>query len=69
MASYDLQCEECGHGFEVFVQGFLKDGSKVCPECGSREVRQLITGFLVSSASRSDGGSPSGGCGHSGGFG
>jgi len=69
MASYDLLCEECGHGFEVFVQGFLKDGAKVCPECGSRVVRQLITGFLVSSSSRSDGGSPSGGCGHSGGFG
>lgn len=69
MASYDLLCEECGHGFEVFVQGFLKDGAKVCPECGSRVVRQLITGFLVSSSSRSNGGSPSGGCGHSGGFG
>lgn len=69
MATYDLLCEECGHGFEVFVQGFLKDGAKVCPECGSRVVRQLITGFLVSSSSRSNGGSPSGGCGHSGGFG
>jgi putative FmdB family regulatory protein len=69
MASYDLLCEECGHGFEVFVQGFLKDGAKVCPECGSVAVRQLITGFLVSSASRSDGGGQSAGCGHSGGFG
>jgi putative FmdB family regulatory protein len=75
MASYDLVCEECGHDFEVFMQGFLKDDAKVCPECGSREVRQLITGFLVSSSSRSSGGSSSfggsasGGCGHSSGFG
>jgi putative FmdB family regulatory protein len=45
MASYDLRCRECGHDFEVFVQGFLKPEAKVCPECQSREVEQRFTGF------------------------
>jgi len=45
MASYDLRCRSCGKDFEVFVLGFLKDEAKVCPDCGSREVEQRITGF------------------------
>ena len=46
MASYDLVCDECGHDFEVFRQGFLKDDDRVCPECGSTEVRQKFSSFL-----------------------
>jgi len=51
MASYDLRCAECGHDFEVFVQGFLKDDHKVCPDCGSRRVEQRFTGFMMTSSS------------------
>ena len=46
MASYDLVCDACGHDFEVFRQGFLKDEDRVCPDCGSAEVRQKFTSFL-----------------------
>lgn len=46
MATYDLVCDDCGHAFELFVQGFLKDEDRVCPQCGSATVRQKITGFL-----------------------
>jgi putative FmdB family regulatory protein len=66
MASYDLRCRGCGGDFEVFVQGFLKDEHRVCPECGSREVEQRITGFLKGS---SGGQSVSTGCSSHGGFG
>ena len=45
MASYDLRCSSCGKDFEVFVLGFLKDNTKVCPDCGSRSVEQRFTGF------------------------
>jgi putative FmdB family regulatory protein len=48
MASYDLICDNCGHAFEVFRQGFLKDDDKVCPECGSEDVRQKFSSFLRS---------------------
>jgi putative FmdB family regulatory protein len=46
MASYDLVCENCAHVFEVFRQGFLRDEDKVCPECGSTDVRQKFSSFL-----------------------
>jgi putative FmdB family regulatory protein len=45
MAGYDLRCRSCGKDFEVFVLGFLKDGAKVCPDCGGREIDQRFTGF------------------------
>jgi putative FmdB family regulatory protein len=46
MASYDLVCEACGHTFEVVRQGFLRDEDKVCPACGSSDVRQKFSSFL-----------------------
>jgi putative FmdB family regulatory protein len=67
MASYDLRCQGCGGDFEVFVQGFLKEEHRVCPECGSRQIEQRITGFLTGS---SGGESRPSSCGSShGGFG
>jgi putative FmdB family regulatory protein len=56
MATYDLVCEKCEHVFEVFRQGFLRDEDKVCPECGSTEVRQKYSSFL-SNLGGSSGGS------------
>jgi putative FmdB family regulatory protein len=61
MASYDLVCTECDHEFEVYVQGFLKDDDKVCPECGSASVRQKFSSFL-----RNIGAGSAGGCAPSG---
>lgn len=46
MASYDLVCESCGHAFEVYRQGFLRDEDRVCPECGSADVSQKFSSFL-----------------------
>ncbi len=57
MASYDLVCDACGHDFEVFRQGFLKDEDRVCPECGSADVRQKFSSFL-----KNIGGGSGGGC-------
>jgi len=56
MASYDLVCEECSHAFEVFRQGFLRDSDRVCPECGSTEVRQKFSSFLSGLGGSSGGG-------------
>jgi putative FmdB family regulatory protein len=57
MASYDLVCDACGLEFEVYRQGFLKDGDKACPDCGSEEVRQKFSSFL-----KNIGGGSGGGC-------
>jgi putative FmdB family regulatory protein len=62
MASYDLICDDCGHAFEVFRQGFLKDEDRVCPACGSVEVHQKFSSFLSGLGSSTGAGcAPSGG--------
>lgn len=52
MPSYDLACTSCGHEFEVYRQGFLRDGDRACPQCGAAEARQLFTGFVTAKPSR-----------------
>jgi putative FmdB family regulatory protein len=42
MPTYEYECKECGHGFEVF-QAMSDQPIKECPECG-KEVRRLIFG-------------------------
>lgn len=76
MASYDLKCGACGNQFEVFVQGFLKEQHRVCPDCGGTDVEQLMTGFMMGSKGSSSNSFsntcasvPSGGCSATGGFG
>ena len=56
MAMYDLICLDCGHAFELFVQGFLKDEDRQCPSCGSFKTRQKFSPFLTNAAGA---GSPS----------
>jgi len=57
MASYDLICQECGHTFEVFRQGFLRDSDRECPKCGCTDVRQKFVSFLRNLGCSSPGGS------------
>lgn len=66
MPTYDLQCRDCDTTFEVFRQGFLREEDRACDACGSGEVEQLFTGFVLGGSSPGvvvDGGGPSaGGC-------
>jgi putative FmdB family regulatory protein len=59
LATYDLVCLECGHVFEVFVQGFLKNEDRQCPSCDSFKTRQKFSPFLTNATSSS--GDPAGG--------
>jgi putative FmdB family regulatory protein len=47
LSTYDMSCGQCGHTFEVYRQGFLRDEDRVCPECGSTDTRQSFTSFLA----------------------
>jgi putative FmdB family regulatory protein len=41
MPTYDYECRECGHLWELFQQ--MKDSPKrKCPECGRLRARRLI---------------------------
>jgi putative FmdB family regulatory protein len=57
MASYDFACKSCENEYEVYVPGFIKEQDKVCPKCGSVDVRQKFASFL-----RNLGADPSSGC-------
>jgi putative FmdB family regulatory protein len=50
--TYDLACEACGHQFEAFRQGFLRDEDRSCPECGAPDATQRFTGFVTARPSR-----------------
>ncbi|MBE0429768.1 MAG: zinc ribbon domain-containing protein [Thermoleophilia bacterium] len=61
MPIYDLKCDDCGHGFEKFVTGFIRDEEKECPRCNSRNVSQRFSGGSFGIGG-SNPGSGSGGC-------
>ncbi len=41
MPTYDYECQDCGHKFELF-QSIKADPVKTCPVCNKRKVRRLI---------------------------
>jgi DNA-directed RNA polymerase subunit RPC12/RpoP len=61
-----LTCQSCGERFEKFLTRLIKEEDKVCPVCGSREVRMGIGGGVLN-VGTSTGVSSAAGCG-SGGF-
>lgn len=65
MPTYDLRCTDCAATFEVFRQGFLRDEDRSCDACGSTEVEQLFTGFVLGAsggAAVAEGAPSAGGC-------
>ena len=42
MPTYEYRCDQCDHAFEVF-QRISDEPVRVCPECGKRRVRRLIS--------------------------
>lgn len=44
MPTYELKCAACGKASEVFLLRTLKEEDKVCPECGSTDVKQGVGG-------------------------
>ena len=70
MPTYQFICNDCGSDYEFFLTRMLRDEDKVCPSCGSKNVRQAYRDFFGYTAVRSVSGGYSGGgsgCG-TGGF-
>jgi putative FmdB family regulatory protein len=48
MPTYDYRCENCKKSFTVALTMKQHDARKpACPKCGSRRVKQKVTGFFV----------------------
>ncbi|MEX0866088.1 MAG: zinc ribbon domain-containing protein [Pirellulales bacterium] len=41
MPTYDYECDDCGHKFELF-QGFSESVKRKCPDCGKLKLRRLF---------------------------
>lgn len=72
MPTYQFVCDSCGKDFEFFLMRMLRDEDKICPSCGSTDVKRVYRdffGFSGSSCGSTGGGGyySGGGCG-SGGF-
>ena len=47
MPIYEFQCTACGERFEILSSFADRDEKAVCPECGGRDVSQVLGGFRV----------------------
>ncbi|MFZ5651218.1 MAG: FmdB family zinc ribbon protein [Bacillota bacterium] len=66
MPIYDFKCKKCGHRFTV-ITGMSERHKVTCPECGTGEVEQIISGCTILSGSGCSGKGSSGSSGSSGG--
>ena len=41
MPTYDYECDDCGHEFELF-QSMSDSVKRKCPECGKNKLRRLF---------------------------
>lgn len=64
MPIYEYTCKKCNEAFAVYQSVSGSEKNTKCPECGSRDVKKIISSF--SSCSLGGGSSYSGGFG--GGF-
>lgn len=47
MPTYDYECPDCGHAWELFQQ-ITENPKRACPACGKRKARRLLgTGAAV----------------------
>lgn len=55
MARYEFRCEDCGESFEVerSMSEHEREGPPACPECGSGDTRQLMSGFFPDTSDKS----------------
>ncbi len=47
MPLYEYNCEECGTTFEQLIAARDRDNGAVCPDCGSKHIRRLISTFAM----------------------
>ncbi len=68
MPTYEFFCHACMRRFEMFLPRVIKEEEKVCPNCQSKEVKQIFSNEIQTNLNKLFG--SDGGCGPSfGGFG
>jgi putative FmdB family regulatory protein len=47
MPIYEFKCGDCGATFEINAHLSERDEKAVCPDCGSRAVKPVFSGFSL----------------------
>lgn len=51
MPIFNFACKQCGKKFDLMISNAQKNQAK-CPECGSLEIKQLLSAFNTASPAR-----------------
>lgn len=62
MPLYEYRCEACGHRFEVLQRMGASSQGVSCPQCGSSEVKRLVSTFASSVSGAAPCGSSASSC-------
>ncbi|MFN3413550.1 MAG: FmdB family zinc ribbon protein [Thermoanaerobaculum sp.] len=62
MPLYEYQCEACGHRFEVWQRMGAGSQGVSCPQCGSQEVKKVLSTFVSSTSGSAPCGLPASSC-------
>ncbi|MEW5876641.1 MAG: zinc ribbon domain-containing protein [Acidobacteriota bacterium] len=62
MPLYEYRCEACGHRFEVWQRMGAGSQGVSCPQCGSQEVKKVLSTFASSVSGSVSGGSSTSSC-------
>ena len=49
MPIYEYRCKACAHEFEALVLPHKPETEPECPECHSKDLEKLLSGFALSS--------------------
>jgi putative FmdB family regulatory protein len=72
MPMYEFKCTKCSDVFEELIRNTKDNNDVQCPECGSPDVKRVLSSFADSTSSSGGAlpacGAPRGSCGGGGGF-
>jgi len=55
MPIYEFRCDKCGNVFEQLIFPSDEQENVICPSCGERDTRRLMSSFSCGSSSSSEG--------------
>jgi len=45
--TYEFECKDCGHRFEIFASMSEREKGLKCPNCGGTKLSQIFGSFLI----------------------
>ena len=52
MPTYEFECKDCGHHFEIFASMSEREKGLKCPKCGGFKLNQIFGSFMIMGSSK-----------------